>query len=154
MAQVRPRSTGARVVQRAGNALVRLLLRSPVHGMLSGRLLIVTVVGRVTGRRYTIPVGYVEHEGALLIGTAGRWYRNLRSGTPVEVRLRGRRVAADPEVIRDEARASRLYGVILRRNPVHGRFANIRLAPDGEVDPLDLRRALANGVAVVRLRPR
>jgi hypothetical protein len=36
---------------------------------------------------------------------------------------------------------------------VHGRFAHIRIAPDGGPDRDDLRRALADGVAVVRLRP-
>ena len=146
-----PRRTSA--VQRVGNAVVLALLRSPLHRLLSGRLLAITVVGR-TGRRYTIPVGYAEHDAALLIGTAGTWYRNLRPGAPVDVRLRGRRRRYDPEVIRDESRAADLYRVILGRNPVHGRFAHIRIAPDGGPDPDDLRRALADGVAVVRLRPR
>lgn len=146
-----PRRTSG--VQRIGNAVVLGLLRSPLHRLLSGRLLAITVVGRRTGRRYTIPVGYAEHDAALLIGTAGTWYRNLRPGTPIDVRLRGRRVRYDPEVIRDESRAADLYRVILQRNPVHGRFAHIRIAPGGGPDPDDLRRALADGVAVVRLRP-
>jgi deazaflavin-dependent oxidoreductase (nitroreductase family) len=144
---------GESALQRAGNAVVRGLLRSPLHRLLSGRLLTITVVGRRTGRRYRIPVGYVEHDEALLIGTAGTWYRNLRTGSTVEVRLRGRLRRAEPEVIRDEARATELYRAILHRNPVHGRFAQIRITADGGPDPDDLRRALARGVAVVRLRP-
>jgi deazaflavin-dependent oxidoreductase (nitroreductase family) len=137
--------------QRSGNAAVRLLLRSPLHRALSGRLLTITVIGRRTGREYAIPVGYAEHDGALLVGTAGTWRRNLRPGTPVKIRLRGRDRQADPEVITDEARAAELYRAILRRNPVHGRFAGIGIEPDGSANPADLRRALARGVAVVRL---
>jgi len=148
--QVPHRTSG---VQRVGNAVVLGLLRSPLHRLLSGRLLAISVIGRRTGRRYTIPVGYAEHGADLLIGTAGTWCRNLRPGTPVEVRLRGRRRHYDPEVVREEPRAAELYRVILRRNPVHGRFAHIRIAPDGGPDRDDLRRALADGVAVVRLRP-
>jgi hypothetical protein len=36
-------------------------------------------------------------------------------------------------VIADEEAAARLYGDILRHNPVHGRYAGIRLA--GEAGP-------------------
>jgi len=140
-------------VQRLGNAVVLGLLRSPLHRVLSGRLLAITVIGRRTGRRYTVPVGYVEHDGALLIGTAGVWYRNLAPGTVVEARRGGRAGWYAAEVIRDESRAADLYRVILRRNPIHGRYAHIGIAPDGGPDLSDLRRALANGVAVVSLRP-
>jgi deazaflavin-dependent oxidoreductase (nitroreductase family) len=140
--------------QRAGDATVRFLLRSPLHRLLSGRLLIITVIGRKTGREYDLPVGYVEHGGALLVGTAARWRRNLRPGVPVRVRLRGRDVQADAEVITEEARAADLYAAILRRNPIHGRFVGIGVEPDGSANPSDLRRALAGGAAVVRLSPR
>jgi deazaflavin-dependent oxidoreductase (nitroreductase family) len=139
--------------QRSGDAIVRLLLRSPVHRMLSSRLLLIRVVGRKTGRTYVHPVGYVEYEGALLIGTAGTWRRNLRPDEPVTIRLRGRDYQADAEVITAEAEAAELYRVILRRNPVHGRFAGIGIDPDGRPNHSDLHRALDNGTAVVRLRP-
>jgi deazaflavin-dependent oxidoreductase (nitroreductase family) len=140
-------------LQRIGNAVVLGLLRSPLHRLLSGRLLAITVIGRRTGRRYTFPVGYVEHDGGLVIGTAGSWYRNLRPGTVVEARRQGRVGRYATEVIRDESRAAQLYRVILRANPVHGRYARIGLGPDGRPDLNDLRRALADGVAVVCLRP-
>jgi hypothetical protein len=72
-------------VQRAGNALARGVLRTPLlHRSVSGRMLIITTIGRKTGRRYRTPVGYVEVAGALLIGTGGNWHRNLRPDVPVE----------------------------------------------------------------------
>jgi deazaflavin-dependent oxidoreductase (nitroreductase family) len=139
--------------QRTGDAIVRFLLRSPLHCLVSGKLLIITVTGRKTGREYANPVGYAEHDGHILIGSAARWHRNLRPGTPARIRLRGKDIQADPEVITDEARAADLYRAILTRNPVHGRFAGIALNPDGNVNLDDLRRALSTGTAVVRLRP-
>lgn len=138
--------------QRSGDALVRVLLRSPLHRLLSGRLLIITVIGRKTGRRYALPVGYVEHDGALLIGTAGTWRRNLRPGEPVVIRFRGHDRQAEADVVTDEAEAAGLYRVILRGNPVHGRFAGIGVESDGSPNRTDLRRALAAGTAIVRLR--
>lgn len=140
--------------QRLGNAFARTVLRTPLlHRAVSSRLLVITTVGRRTGSQYRIPAGYVEASGCLLIGTAGTWHRNLRHGVPVEVLVRRRRVRALPEVIGDEETAAQLYGEILRHNPVHGRYADIRLASDGEPDRDDLRAALARGVRVVRLRP-
>jgi deazaflavin-dependent oxidoreductase (nitroreductase family) len=142
-------------LQRAGDATVRALLRSPLHRPLSNRLLIVTVVGRKTGREYAVPVGYVQHDGRLLIGTAAGWRRNLRPDTPVRVRLRGRDVWADAEVVRDLERALPLYRVILRHNPVHGRFVGIGVDGEGNADENDLRRALTErDAAVVALTPR
>jgi deazaflavin-dependent oxidoreductase (nitroreductase family) len=140
-------------VQRTGDAFVRFLLRSPLHRMVSSKLLLITVVGRKTGREYTNPVAYAEHEGHLLIGTAAKWRRNLQQGQPVRVRLRGKDIRAEVEVITDEERAAELYPVILTDNPVHGRFAGIGLEPDGTVNRAGLHRAFVNGTAVVRLRP-
>jgi deazaflavin-dependent oxidoreductase (nitroreductase family) len=141
-------------VQGAANAMVRWLLRSPAHRIVSDRLLTLTVIGRKTGTEYTFPVAYAEDDGALLIGSAATWRRNLRPGVPVKVRLRGRDRLTDAEVITDEERAAELYRIILAHNPVHGRFAGIGIEPGGGPNRADLRRALANGVAVVRLRPR
>lgn len=122
--------------------------------MLSAKLLIVTVTGRKTGRVYANPVGYAEHNGQLLIGTAAGWRRNVKAGIPVRVRLRGKDIEADAEVITEEQQAADLYRVILAHNPVHGRFAGIGIDPDGSPNPDDLRRALADGTAVVQLTPR
>jgi len=76
---------------------VRALLRSPLHGLLSGSLLLVTYTGRRTGRTFTIPVLYAE-VGVDLVVYVGRsrekvWWRNLRGGAPVRVRLRGEELA-------------------------------------------------------------
>jgi hypothetical protein len=82
------------VINRAGNPFVRLVLRSPLHPLLSGRLTVITVTGRRSGRRYTFPVGY-ERDGDAVTITVGwpqrkRWWRNLRGGgAPVRLRLGG-----------------------------------------------------------------
>ncbi|WP_433759799.1 nitroreductase/quinone reductase family protein [Nocardia sp. CA-135398] len=140
-------------IQRTGDAIVRLILRSPLHPLLSKRLLVITVSGRKTGREYANPVGYAEHEGHLLIGTAANWRHNLIPNTPVRILLRGTTLQATHEVITDEPRAATLYREILTQNPTHGRFAKIHLDPDGTVNLPTLRAALSRGTAIIRLRP-
>src|SRR3954465_11012793 len=81
-------------VMNAGpNRAVRLLLRSRLHPLLSRRLALITVTGRRTGQRHTLPVGYAERGSVITIRAAAperkRWWRNLVGGAPVELRLRG-----------------------------------------------------------------
>jgi len=88
-------------LQRFGNLFVIGLLRSPLHHLASGSLLLIIYRGRRSGRRFTIPVMYVGREGALTIfvghAERKRWWRNLRRGAAVEVWLRGRRLRGHAE---------------------------------------------------------
>ena len=90
-------------LQRFGNLFVIGLLRSPLHRLASGSILLLTYRGRRSGRRFTIPVMYAEREGTLTIfmGYPERktWWRNLRDGAEVEVRLRGRRLRGQATVV-------------------------------------------------------
>ena len=85
------------------NPIVAAILRSPAHGLLSRRLLLLTYTGAVSAASHTIPVAYGERDDGLEIRVgapeAKRWWRNLRSGAPVELRLRGRRVMATARAI-------------------------------------------------------
>lgn len=148
------RPAGKARSQRMLDSVMRSMLRSPLHGMVSKKMLIVTVRGRKTGKVYSNPVGYVESDGFLLIGTAAGWRRNLRSGEPVSITWRGRDTTADCEVIRAEEQIAEPYRIIIKGNPAHSRHSGINLDSDGNVNPDELRRALAKGTAVVRLRPR
>jgi deazaflavin-dependent oxidoreductase (nitroreductase family) len=78
---------------RTANRVVRGLLRSPLHRLASGRLALITVTGRRSGRRYTFPVLYSQEGDRVTIevGWPERkvWWRNLRDGGRVRMRLRG-----------------------------------------------------------------
>jgi hypothetical protein len=140
--------------QGAANRVMRGLLRTPGIDRLVGRRLITLyVVGRSSGTEYAIPVAYLAHEGQLLVGSPFGWGRNLRTGQPVDVRLRGRRRPAQVTVIADEAGVVADYGVLARANKQFAGFNQIRLAADGEPDVDDLRACWAAGARVFRLTP-
>ena len=46
------------VYNRTVNHVVKGILRSPAHGLLSDRLLVMTVTGRRTGKKRSFPVAY------------------------------------------------------------------------------------------------
>lgn len=144
-------------LQGAVNRLVRGVLRTPVLAQLAGRrLLIVYVVGRKSGRRYAIPVAYTRdvRSNALLIGSPFAWVRNLRTGVPVDVRLRGRRRSVAVEVLTGEADVVAHYDVMCRHNPQFAKFNHIGYDASGNPKPGDLHAAWAAGARGVRLTVR
>jgi F420H(2)-dependent quinone reductase len=88
------------------NPVVRLLLRSTLHRLLSGWLVILSYQGRKSGRWYSLPCMYACDGQDLHVLPAHKvWWRNLRQPTPVRVRLQGRDLqgtataTSDPEVV-------------------------------------------------------
>jgi hypothetical protein len=81
------------VFNRTANPVVRLVLSSPLHPLLSRSLALIAVTGLKSGRHYTFPVGYKQEGDRVTIGVGWPerklWWRNLRGGAPVRVRLRG-----------------------------------------------------------------
>ncbi len=85
------------------NPVVRAILQSRLHWLLSPGLMLVTVTGRKTGRRYTIPVGYHQAKDAVVILVAEApskvWWRNYREAGPIELRLRGKHLRGSAQVL-------------------------------------------------------
>lgn len=77
------------------NPVVKAVLSSPLHPLLSRQLALITITGRRTGRRYTFPVGYHQdgERVRINVGAPGskRWWRNLTDPGQVEMRIRGTR---------------------------------------------------------------
>ncbi|HTZ29391.1 MAG TPA: hypothetical protein VMC83_35665 [Streptosporangiaceae bacterium] len=137
------------------NRIVRGLLRTPLLSRLAGRRLVTLyIVGRKSGRRYALPVAYTRDEGDLLIGTPFGWGRNLRTGEPVTIRLKGRRRPADVLVLADEREVVDAYAVMARDNHAFAKFNSIGFDSAGNPVPADLRLAWTAGARAFRLTPR
>jgi hypothetical protein len=137
------------------NRIVRGALRTPLVSRLAGtRLLTVYVVGRKSGKRYSVPMTYTLYEGDLLICTSSGWGRNLRTGVPVAIRLKGRRRLADVRVLTEEDDVVDAYGFMARDNHAFANFNSIGFDPGGNPVPADLHLAWAAGARAFRLTPR
>ena len=102
------------------NTLVNLFLRTPLHGVISSGIMSLTYTGRKSGRSYTIPVNYVplpDNPDVLLTTSLRKrvWWRNLRDGAPVTLRLRGRKVSATATAIEEETAVADLLVPYLTR---------------------------------------
>ncbi len=137
------------------NPVVRLVLRSPFHGLLSSAVMLLTYHGRRSGRSYTMPVQYARDGHAIYVlpGWPARktWWRNLRGGAPVELRVRGRVVAGTAEVLagRDDA-AALAIGLtrFLQRFPRAARASQVHISADGDPNPAEVQAAAAASVMV------
>jgi deazaflavin-dependent oxidoreductase (nitroreductase family) len=137
------------------NRIIRGLLRTPLLSRLVGsRLITVYVVGRKSGRHYAVPVAYTRHEGDLLVGSPFGWGRNLRTGEPVAIRLKGRRRLADVQVLADEGDVVDAYAVMARDNRNFAKFNSIGFNSGGNPVTADLHLAWAAGARAFRLTPR
>jgi len=136
--------------------VVAALLASPVHRLLSNDVLLMTWTGRKSGRRYTLPLSYVEAGGKLVLCTrpeGSQWWRNLRGGGEVELRLRGRNVRATACIL-DPASPDALDGLraFVTRNPRTGEMLYNVARDAGGPRRSDLEREVHQSV-VVRLEP-
>ena len=112
-AKQRPRHAPAAREHTTGamNKIVRWLLHSPLHGVLSPWLILVTYTGRKSGKTYTTPVSYVKSGGAVMFFTAHKWWHNFEARSPVTLRIKGRdlrgvaEAVADPDEIEPVVRA-------------------------------------------------
>lgn len=152
--RARPKSLAVWVSMRL-NRVVDVVLRSRVHWLLSRGLTLITVTGRRSGRRYTIPVGYLETPDAVvvLVGDAPSktWWRNYRQPGPIEVRLRGvprvgRAVVLQPS----SEQFCRTAEESFRRSRVIPRLFGIAFDPRDALTLADAER-LAQRAAIVRI---
>ncbi|MFN8398402.1 MAG: nitroreductase/quinone reductase family protein [Anaerolineales bacterium] len=122
-----------------GNDFMSWVLRSPLHGMLSNGMMLITITGRKTGKTYTTPVGYYVEEGYLWVITSRErmWWRNLQGGAAVNLLLKRKPVQGIAEVELDEkAVEARMYEY-LRHVPQAAKPMKVRLE-DGKPNPADI----------------
>jgi deazaflavin-dependent oxidoreductase (nitroreductase family) len=134
------------------NKLMIWLLRSPLHGMISRSIMLITYSGRKSGRVYTLPVNYLREDGLFtVISFRDRtWWRNLRGGAQVTLRVMGLDLKAVGEVVEDEERVTRLLLVFLQKLPHYARYFDISSGIDGEPKIEDATEAAMKRV-VIRL---
>jgi hypothetical protein len=138
------------IAMRYFNPIMRLVLGSRAHRMMSGQLMLLSFTGRRTGRSYTTPVSYVREGTNLLVPGGGAWWKNLTSCT-ARVRLQGTWHVVTPEVIREPVALSAVLGRMLAINPAIAVFTGILPGSDGRPFAESLERERRRGFVVVRL---
>ena len=144
-------------MNKIANPLVGLILRSPLHGIMSAAVLLITYRGKKSGSEYTLPVQYVQEGNIIYIvpGAAEKktWWRNLRGGATVNLRLRGKQLKGRATLLEGETDVESIadaFMLYLKRFPPSAKIHSIRIKEDGSFDLEDIRKA-AKSLVFVRV---
>jgi F420H(2)-dependent quinone reductase len=127
---------------RVGNMFMRGLIRSRLGERMQG-LSILTITGRTSGKRYSVPVSVIDLDGSPIVLTASPWKVNLRGGADVEVRAGRTTRAMRATLVEDPERVADVYERLL---PTVGARHAKRLGLVLAGDRLPTRRELIEGV--------
>jgi deazaflavin-dependent oxidoreductase (nitroreductase family) len=144
-------------MNKIANPFVRLVLRSPLHGLFSAALLLIAYRGRKTGKQYSLPVQYVQDANHIYIipGAPEQkiWWRNLQAGAPVQVTLRGKTLTGNGILLKQDTDAEIIlkgFGLYLQRFPALVKFYNVRSEANNTFNPEDVCKA-AERVVMIRV---
>ena len=112
-----------------GNDFMSWVLRSPFHGMLSDGIMLITITGCKTGKKYTTPVGYYRDSDSLWVITSRdrTWWKNLRGGAEVSLLLKRQPVNAQAEPELDEKAVEARMFEYLHHVPMAAKQLEIRM---------------------------
>lgn len=136
------------------NNTMKFVLRSPLHGIISKYLLLITFTGWLSGKTYTTPVSYFQQaEDQVIIFTHANWWKNLLSNPVVTLRLRGRDVQGMAEPVAEDKQAiASALTAHLRRSPFDARFYDVTIDDHGNPAAEDVEKAVEMVVMIcVRL---
>jgi hypothetical protein len=133
------------------NPVMRFLLRSPVHGLLSNSLMLITFTGRKSGKQFTTPVRYIQTGSSVRCFTAAenQWWRNMRSGARVSLLIKGQQTTYQAQAIFDKpADIKQQLVSYLALFPQDAAYHDIRLNKDKSLNEQDLEQAACNAIVV------
>jgi len=136
---------------------VRLVLTSPLHSTLDGRLILITYTGKKSGKKHSLPVQYAESHNELIV-VAGyhqhkKWWRNLMQQQTVNIRYRGKWFEASAKAFDgDVGVIAPLLPYYLKRFPASARIRGLAWDPNGVVENPEKLEGEAKKVVMVTIR--
>jgi len=131
------------------NRAMKFVLRSPMHGMVSKSVLLLSFTGRKSGKTYTTPVSYSQNDDRVTIFTHATWWKNLRNATPVTLRIRGRELQglAEP-VAEDKGAVAAGLAAHLRKVPSDARYYGVTFDELGNPRAEEVEQAVQSVVMI------
>ena len=134
------------------NPIMVWLLKSPLHGMISRGVMLVSVTGRKSGKMISTPTNYLRDGSTLWVISwrDRKWWRNLRGGAKVRVLLAGRSVEGRGQVIEDEVALAHSLFDYYRKVPQYAKYVKIGMDTAGLPISADCER-VASSLVMIRI---
>jgi deazaflavin-dependent oxidoreductase (nitroreductase family) len=131
---------------------MKFVLRSPMHGMVSKTVLLITFTGRKSGKTFTTPVDYSQDGDQVYIFTHANWWKNLRNDASVTLHLRGRDLQGIAEpVAEDKQTVAAGLSEHLRKVPSDARYYGVTFDDHNQPRAEEVEKAAQN-VVMIRIR--
>ncbi len=134
------------------NRVMRLLLSSPLHALMSGSVMVIHYTGRRTGRPRWTPVRYLRESDDTIVcltGSETGWWPNFLEPRDVRLQLAGRRVVARAQAWPDDAaRKEAVLREVLARFPADAPYHGIVVKRRRQPSPEQFQEAVARDVVV------
>ncbi|MEA4907418.1 MAG: nitroreductase family deazaflavin-dependent oxidoreductase [Chloroflexi bacterium] len=145
--------TQATTVPPLVNRAMKAVLRSPLHGLVSKTVLLITFTGCKSGKPYSTPVSYSWQGDAVYIFTHATWWKNLCGGAPVTLRIRGREIQGLAEPVDgDQPVIAARLAAHLRMVPGDAGFYQVTFDRQGNLRAEEVEKAVQT-VVMVCVRP-
>jgi len=124
---------------RLANPVVRAVLGSPVHRLLSGALIVLAYRGHRSGRTFRIPLRYANMPGARIVALAVApdrklWWRSFSQPAPATLVVRGAERATGGRLLQGEERRAALRVYLARFPRAAGALGVSDAESDGALD--------------------
>ena len=127
------------------NRLMSGVLRSPLHGIASRSVMLITFSGRKSGKIYTTPISYLREGDMVTAFSHARWTKNLAGGAPVTLNIKNKEYHGQGDIVADDKEAvARELQRFLKVVRSDARFYQVNFDEDGTPNWEDVQRAAQN----------
>jgi deazaflavin-dependent oxidoreductase (nitroreductase family) len=131
------------------NNAMKFILRSPIHGVVSKQIMLITFTGRKSGKSYTTPVSYSQHGDQVHVFSHANWWKNLSGGAPVTMRIRGQEVQGIAEPVAEDKQAiAQALGEHLRKVPSDAKYYDVTFDEEGNPRAEEVAQAVQTVVMI------
>lgn len=126
------------------NPFVRIILKSPIHFILSHQILLFRVIGRKSKKIYEIPASYAHINDALVCVTLREnlWWKNFIDIENQDIYFKGKKINkkisinfSDDNFVREKLKE------LIEHNPIDAFFAGVKLDRNKVPNSEDLDKA-------------
>ncbi len=119
------------------NPIIKWILNSRFHSMLSHQLFLMRFEGRKSGKEFTTPVAYTRNNGAFLIGLAEIktrvWWKNFKTEWPMKAKYKGHWLSGKAELLTIDHQDFRSEWETKLKEKHMDKIFKTQLASDGKI---------------------
>ena len=117
MAEIEAKNTAPKLPRLARSAMSFQvwLLRHGLMGSLANEIMVITVSGRKTGRKYSTPIGFLrDGETIIALSRGSNWFKNAVATGTAQIEIKGVTTKVSVTPVKDQVERERIFELYQR----------------------------------------